>query len=658
VTSTRVGVDIGGTFTDLAAITPDGRLVVHKVPTTPDDPARAMWQALDGITHAPRTTHQTLIHGTTIATNALLERRGARVALVATAGFEDLLWLRRQDRASLYDLTRHHPPPLVERKCVVGVRERMGPDGVLTRLAPAEVKRVVGQVKRLKPEAVAISFLFAFRHPAHEQAVAKALRKALDVPVVASHEVLPLFREYERTSTTTAEAYLRPLLADYVGRLAVEGDKRRIDSLRIMSSSGGTLAPSAASARAAQLVLSGPAGGVVGAQMVAEASGFPDVLALDMGGTSADASLILGGSPRAQRGGSDGIAGIPLALPSIAIETVSAGGGSIGWVDDGGALRVGPRSAGAVPGPVCYGRGGTEPTVTDACLVLGWLDAAHPLAESVKLERAPAERALAALGKKIGRDAAGAATGMVEVATAAMARALKAVSVERGVDPREMALLPFGGAGPLFGCELAEALGMKTVLIPPHPGVLSALGLAAAEERLDFVAPVHEKLDGKTAGRQAAREVGPIGRKYVELAERAARELPGATITCFADCRFVGQGYELTVELASEDPVALADAFRRAHREQFGHADSEAPIEVVAARVVATKGPGASPRGKPTQSGRPGASPRGKPTLDDLPLGHRVVGPAVLPGADATARIAEGWVGTVLPSGAIKVEKQ
>src|SRR5437879_6871473 len=442
-----------------------------------------------------------LVHGTTIATNALLERRGARVALVTTLGFEDLLWLRRQERASLYDLAREHPPPLVAREHVVGVAERMGPAGVLEPLADREVERVVGAVRALAPEAVTVAFLFAFRHPEHERRVATALRGALPgVPVTASYEVLPAFREYERISTATVEAYLRPRVSAYLARLDAPVRERRIGGLRIMTSSGGSLAPAAAACHAASLALSGPAGGVVGARLVGAAVGVSDLVAIDMGGTSADASLVT--AAEALTEGTGSVAGVALALPSILIETVSAGGGSVAWVDEGGALKVGPESAGAVPGPACYGRGGERPTVTDACLVRGWLDADSPLADEVRLDPAAAERALRQLGPAAGSDSARMAAGIVAVAGAVMARALKRVSVARGLDPRRMALLPFGGAGGLFGCQLAEALGMGTIVIPPQPGALSALGRAPADERADLLASFHRPLEvGRASGR-------------------------------------------------------------------------------------------------------------------------------------------------------------
>jgi N-methylhydantoinase A len=652
---TRVGVDVGGTFTDLVAVRPDGVLEIRKVGTTPQDPSLGLLRALealgtDGI--------DVLVHGTTVATNALLERRGARVVLVTTAGFEDLLWLRRQDRAALYDLAKAHPEPLVARRDVIGVSERMGPDGAVAALAESELSRVTALARGLAPESVAIALLFAFRHPEHERRLAAALRAALpNVPVTASHEVLPVFREYERTSTTTAEAYLRPKVAAYLQKTATMTERRGVRSLRIMTSSGGTLSPEQAANRAASLALSGPAGGVVGARLVGAAVETDDLLTLDMGGTSADASLISGGVALTE--GAESVAGVPLALPAILIETVSAGGGSIAAVDEGGALRVGPRSAGAEPGPACYGRGGTEPTVTDACLVLGWLDPQYPLADSVRLDRAAAERALSRL--PFSHDVCEIAAGIIQVATAVMARALKRVSVARGIDPRGMALLPFGGAGPLFGCALADALGMARVVVPPHPGVLSALGLAAAPERVDVLASLHRPL-ADLEGRELAEAFQP-------LVAAAAAALPESGVTRFVDCRYRGQGYEVTVPAPRDDASTLATAFRTAHRARHGHGESDQPIELVNLRVVAERPVPAAPVGRRAGVGVPSAGRRMIVTRDgkrvradvwplgELPAGRQLNGPAVLAGPDATGLIEPGWRGLVHASGAVILER-
>jgi N-methylhydantoinase A len=654
----RVGVDVGGTFTDLVAVAPDGALEIRKVLSTPEDPSLGLFQACDALATRPGAI-ELLVHGTTIATNALLERRGSRTVLVTTAGFEDLLWLRRQDRASLYDLASDHPPPLVRREDVIGVVERSGPDGVLTELTDAAVERAVAAVLAARPEAVAVVFLFAFRHPAHERRVVAALRAALPhIPIVASHEVLPVFREYERCATTSAEAYLRPLVAGYVTRAGAAARSRNIGTFRLMTSGGGTVTAGVAAEAAASLALSGPVGGVVGARVLGAVVGHADLLTLDMGGTSADASLVQGGEAREE--GSTVVGGVPLALPSVLIETVSAGGGSIAWVDEGGALKVGPRSAGATPGPACFGRGGTDPTVTDACLALGWLDPQWALADTVHLDAAAAERSLEPIARALGGDTRRAASGIVEVATAVMARALKRVSVARGVDPRRLTLVPFGGAGPLFGCALADQLGMRRVLVPPHPGVLSALGLAAAAERVELVGALHR--------RAGAGERSAVVAAYTELEARAAVLLPGAATQRLADCRFVGQGYEITVPLTNGEPDGIEAAFNAAHRARFRHGGVEGPVEIVNVRVVAERPAPAPTLGRRVGVGRPtpgwrrmivkGERVRAQVwPLGELPPRVRIPGPAILAGPDATALVEAGWRGTVHQCGAVILER-
>jgi len=646
---TRLGVDIGGTFTDLVALDPGGKAHVVKVPSTPADSAVGLWRAVDQLAaRGPAGTIGALIHGTTVATNALLERRGAKPVLLITAGFEDLLRLRRQDRAALYDLARDHPPPLVERDGVIGVTERIGAGGVVQALVPAEVERVVREVAARRPAAVAICLLFSFADPTHERSLAAALRHALPgTPVVASHELLPVFREYERASTTTVEAYLRPLVGAYVERVAGEAARRGIGEFRVMASYGGTLAAPQARERASALALSGPVGGVEGARLLGRQVGSADLLSIDMGGTSADASIILGGEPLVQSAGDVG--GIPIALPHVLIETVGAGGGSIAWVDQGGALRVGPQSAGAVPGPACYGLGGRDATVTDAALVLGWLDAAHPLAADLRLDPALAREAVARVGRVAGLDLERCAVGILEIATATMVRALRSVSVERGVDPRGTTLVAFGGAGPLFVCPLAESLGIGRALIPPHPGALSALGLAAAQARVEFTASVH----------RLAADLDPAGmeRAYADLEARCRAELPGGALRRIAECRYPGQGYEVAVS-AGPDGAATAARFHRAHRAQFGHADERRPVEIVNIRAIATGAAAAVElTGRAARRGHGGTVTGGRAPLDDLPVGRVLEGPLMLDGGDATGRIEPGWRGVVHETGAVLLER-
>lgn len=651
----RVGVDVGGTFTDLVALGPRG-LVVAKVPSTPDAPERAIWDAYEraGLGAPPAA----LVHGTTVATNALLERKGARAVLVVTAGFEDLLELRRQDRASLYDLTRHHPPPLIPRERVVGVVERMGPDGVVKPLNEDSLTSCVEAVRALEPESIAISLLFAFRHPAHEQRLAEALRAALPgVPVVVSHELVPRMREYERTSTVAAEAFLRPRVGSYVSRFAADATARGIEAPRVMASNGGALSAGLAAERAIWLALSGPAGGIQGAAMVGAASEMTDLLTLDMGGTSADAGVVLGGVATVAAHGV--IAGVPLAVPHIAIETVSAGGGSLGWLDSGGALRVGPESAGAVPGPACYGRGGARPTVTDAFVALGWIEDTAVLGGSIRVSRGLAERAVGGLAREAGLDVPACALGMVRVAEAAMSRALRRVSVERGLDPGMLTLVAFGGAGPLSACALADLLGVPRVLMPPHAGVLSALGMAAAADLTERSVSVHVGADEFAARADALA---------APLVAQLGADLPGAEVSFVAECRYAGQGYELDVPFAAGAWDGVAGSFHEAHQRAFGHRDAAARVEVVALRAIA-RAPRAQGRiGWPRRSITGGTArlririEAGETDAagydwDTLTNGQALVGPAVVAGRNATAFIPPGWTGAVNRIGAIVAER-
>jgi N-methylhydantoinase A len=653
--TTRVGIDVGGTFTDLVVLGARG-VRVCKVPSTPDAPARGLWDAYDAA--APALPPRALVHGTTVATNALLERKGARVVLVVTAGFEDLLELRRQDRAALYDLARHHPPPLVPRERVVGVAERMGPLGPVRPLADAAVADAVARVVALQPEAVALSLLFGFLHPAHEKDVAAALRAALPgVPVVVAHEVVPRVREHERTCTVAAEAFLRPRVGRYVEAVAAEAARRDLVEPRVFASNGGALRGALAAVRATSLALSGPAGGVRGAALVGAASGILDLLTLDMGGTSADASVIRAGQAEVRAHGE--IADVPLAVPHLVIETVSAGGGSIAWLDSGGALRVGPESAGAVPGPACYGHGGTRPTVTDAYVALGWIPADRPLAGSIDLDRGAAETAIAGLAQAAGLEPAACALGIVRVAEASMARALRRVSVERGVDPAELTLLAFGGAGPLAACALAELLGVRRVLLPPHAGALSALGLAAAAETVEHTAPVHEA---------AATWSGTAETLARELAARVHGELPGAELTWVAECRYARQGYELDVPVRREAWQRVTADFHDVHERSYGYRDPASAVEVIALRAVGTLQATAPTLGAARHSSV-GVTSRLRIRLDAgvvdaagydweaLHSGQVIAGPAVIEGQSATALVPAGWIGRVNGIGAIVVER-
>jgi N-methylhydantoinase A len=563
-----LGVDVGGTFTD-AVLVEDGRVRTAKVPT-----AERQEESVVAAAHAVGAARvERFTHGTTVATNALLERKGARTAFVATAGFEHLLHLRRQDRAHLYRLCAEHPEPLVPLERCVGVRERVAPDGVLE---PVDLD----SLPSFDAEAVAVCLLFSFREPAHERAVVAELRRRLPgAHVVASHEVAPEFREYERASTTAVDAYLGPVVARYLGGLERACAESGLPTPLVMRSSGGLATLAEAAAHPAFMLLSGPAAGVVGAARAASAAGFERAISLDMGGTSTDVCLVDGGE--AERSGERVVGGFPVRLPTIDVHTVGAGGGSIARRDTGGAVLVGPESAGAVPGPACYGRGGGSPTVTDANLLLGRLPGR--LAGGLELDREAAVRALGDLDP----------ADVVRVVDAEMLRALRVVSVERGRDPRDCALVAFGGAGPLHACALAEELGIGTVLVPEVAGVLSALGLALADERRDAIRTV----------------LAPL---------QDAGELPAEGE---ADLRYRGQSFELTVPLGEE----LAERFHAAHEARYGYADHERPIELVAVRTADVR------RGPEVQ-------------LAALPP-LQVSGPAVLELDGSTCWVAPGWVG-------------
>jgi N-methylhydantoinase A len=575
-----LGVDVGGTFTD-AVLLEDGAVRTAKVPTA----QRQEESVLAAAEAVGARDVERFAHGTTVATNALLERRGARTAFVATAGFEHLLHLRRQTRAHLYRLCDEHPPPLVPLERCFGVRGRMGPDG---ELAPLELDSLpeLGDV-----EAAAVCLLHAYRDSSHEQAVAEELRRRRpDVHVVASHEVAPEFREYERASTTAADAYLAPVVSRYVSALAESARAAGLPEPLVMRSSGGTASAEEAAAHPAILLVSGPAGGVVGAGRVARLAGFEDAIAFDMGGTSTDVCLLPGGA--AERVGERLVGGLPIRLPTVDLHTVGAGGGSLVRRDAGGAIRVGPESAGADPGPACYGRGGGA-TVTDANLLLGRLPAELP--GGLALDRGAAERALHGISPE---DA-------IEVVNAEMLRALRVVSVERGHDPRDFALVAFGGAGPLHACALAEELGIEAVLVPEAAGVLSALGLVASDERRDSV------------------------RAYL-CALADAGELPDEGE---ADLRYRGQSFELRVPLQPD----LAAAFHRAHEERYGYSDAGREIELVAVRTAHVS---------------PG------PSFDlRAAHGYTCAGPQLVELPGATCWVPEGWAGETDPHGTLVLRR-
>jgi N-methylhydantoinase A len=659
MTTARLGVDVGGTFTDLVALT-DGGLITAKVPTTPRNQALGVVAALELVQPAVGAV-ASLAHGSTVATNALLERRGARAALVTTEGFRDVIEIGRQNRPALYDLTRDRPPPLVPRELRFTVRERMGPDGVLVPLDEGSVRAAVDACREAEVEAVAVCLLFGFLHPEHERRVGEALRDALPgVQISLSSEVLPEFREYERCSTTVANSYLTPRLAAYLERLGVEVEALGLPSPLVMQSSGGAADIQTAAARAASCLLSGPAGGVVGAAWVAGLSGFQDLLTFDMGGTSTDVASVLGGA--VQTTTESVVAGVPVKLPMVDVHTVSAGGGSIAWVDAGGALRVGPGSAGADPGPAAYGRGGKEPTVTDANLYLGYLPDGAELGGEVRLDRDQAEAALGRVGAQVGLDSEETARGIVRVADAEMVRALRVISIERGLDPRELTLVAFGGAGGLHACSLAEELGIGRILVPRAAGVLSALGLAISDVRRDQVSPLLVELGTADRADIEARFAGLEADVRGQLADDARLSLAR-----LADLRYQGQSFELTVE--AEELEELPARFHAEHERRYGYRMEDEVVELVSLRLVAT-----APRDKPELSEAPprrgGGPSRRRARLDDgwqevdvhdraaLGVGSELQGPAVVEFAESTLLVRPGWRATVDQIGTLNLERR
>jgi N-methylhydantoinase A len=663
----RIGIDTGGTFTDFVAAR-GSRLTAFKVASTPHNPAEAILSGIAQILADAEAIPFEIVHGTTVATNALLERKGARTALIATEGFEDVIEIGRQARPDLYNLMVTRPGPLVPRELRFGVVERTGPDGaVITPLDEASLASAVRQITKHKPgiESAAVCLLFSFANPAHEQLVARAL-EPIGIPVSLSHKILPEYREYERTSTVVINAYLVPLMSRYLSALA-EGLKSKVQSpkskaavdfglwtsdygLRVMQSNGGSVSAATAAAEPVRAILSGPAGGVVGALRVCAAAGIRDIITFDMGGTSTDAALCRG---EARTTNEALVAGLPVAVPVIDIHTVGAGGGSIARVDDAGALRVGPESAGADPGPACYGRG-DEVTVTDANLVLGRFGGASLLGGEMPINAERARTVLSRLGAEMSRFAEApvtaerAALGVIRVANANMEAALRVVSVGRGQDPRLFTLVSFGGAGGLHVCELAAALRVPRVVVPSSPGTLSALGVLLGDVVKDYSRTVMKKAAGIP--------VQTLERGFVELEQEAVRDLKlegfdkaRMKLARSVAMRYAGQSFEIDVPWSSR----IEAKFHAAHRERYGYADSSRPVEIVSLRL---RGAGITqkPRFKREPSGRRRpAEPPGTARVylteratrvpvyarKDLRAGDRFTGPAIITEYSSTTLI-------------------
>jgi N-methylhydantoinase A len=662
-----LGIDVGGTFTDLVLLDGAGRVRIHKLLTTSRDPSIAILQGIADLDAGPETV---VVHGATVATNALLERTGARTALVTTEGFGDVLEIGRQTRLDLYALHPTRPLPLVPGRWRLELSERVDCAGhVLQSLDPENTDIVVREILDGGIESVAVCFLFSFLNRDHEQQVRERIITlgGKGAPFVSlSSDIVPEYREYERTSTTVINAYVTPLMSRYLTNLEGGLEGRR---LRVMQSNGGSISADAARALAARTALSGPAGGVVGAFTLTRQAGFPEAITFDMGGTSTDVSLCPG---RVQETSEGAIAGLPLRLPIIDIHTVGAGGGSIARLDPGGALRVGPESAGSDPGPVCYGRErAQEITVTDANLVLGRLDADHFLGGRMTLELERTLDAMQRLARRMSLPLEAAAWGVVRVANSNMERAIRTISVERGHDPRRFTLVAFGGAGPLHACELAATLRIPRVLVPPHPGVLSAQGMILADVVKDYTQTV--MLAAEEAGTEHLEHL------FAPLYERAWADLRAEGLEedkielhPALDMRYVGQSYELTIPLArglGAGPASHAGAFHAAHRKRFSYASDGEPVEIVNLRL---KGIGRTPKPAPAPQPLGNVDPRAA-WIDYKPVhfadaGHPeaarpipaafyerarlepgtiVVGPAIITQLDTTTVVPPGWAGTV-----------
>jgi N-methylhydantoinase A len=642
-----IAIDTGGTFTD-CVYRIGGRLEVLKLPSTPDDPGRAVLEAVRHISKLVPSGNVEVRHGTTVATNALLERQGARVAFVTTKGFEDTLAIARQARPDLYDWNQHRPEPITD--LCFGVTERIGPDGTaLLEPTQSELEELRASIRKTRAESIAVSFLFSFANPAHEQAVAAAL-SSLRLPISLSHQILPEFREYERGATVALNAYLAPRMQGYIQSLE-RGLARRKASLSIMQSSGGILSTASAAREPVRTILSGPAGGVIGALSVARSAGIHQILTFDMGGTSTDVAL-LDANREPQTTIEGQVAGLPVGVPMLDIHTAGAGGGSLAWIDAAGALQVGPQSAGADPGPACYGRG-DRTTVTDANLVVGRLHPDHFLGGAMRLDRARACRALTDLhsGASSFTSIEHLAEGIIRVANARMESALRRVSIERGYDPRTFTLLAFGGAGPLHACTLAQLLGIRCVLVPAAPGVLSAIGILDADLRREFSRTVMF-----APGSPQIAEVFCA----LESEARAAFEEEGVrpTLSLSADLRYHGQGFELRVDWSAH----AVTRFHQLHAQSYGYADPARPVEIVTLRVHAIAR-SRKPRMTRTRLGSPDARHAQisahrifedgrwrRATLCDraqLHPGNRIDGPAVITELSATTYLPTGWTAAV-----------
>ena len=643
----QAGVDIGGTFTDLV-LSDRGRFRIHKLLSSPHNPAQSMLDGLEAITPGGISALTQVAHGSTVATNAILERQGARAALITTAGFRDLLFIGRQDRPELYALHPSIPPPLIPRDRCYEVPERLDFLGnVLQPLDVSALDQVLDEIAQKDVDSIAVCLLFSYVNDEHERQIKQRIIKRgavkYDWQIVLSSQVLPEFREYERASTVALEAFVRPVMTRYIGQLETDLPKRT--SLRIMKSDGGVMRASRIREQAIHTALSGPAAGVMGAFQVARAAGYDRIITLDMGGTSTDVALIAG---RPQPRPESSIDGLPMRIRMLDIETIGAGGGSIARMDAGGALRVGPESAGANPGPAIYGQGGTQVTLSDANAILGRLDAEHFLGGAMALDINAGIEAMGKLGQQVGFSTIATAKGVVDIANVNIDRAIRRVSIARGHDPRDFTLVAFGGAGPLHACEAAERLDIPRVLVPSSPGVLCALGLLLADVAVDYSQSVMllaraDHIDGLAARRQNLLQLAGTDLQQEGMGEDEM------LFAVSLDMRYKGQAYELNIPFSSR----VVEDFHEAHRTTYGHALPDRDVEIVNIRVQGT-GLVQKPAFERTEPHESAAlpfseieSPLGGAIRrfhrDQLSAGSTLEGEALIFQMDSTTYVPPGW---------------
>lgn len=671
-----IGVDVGGTFTDIILTdTTTGQQFIHKIPSTTQSQEIAVIEGIKGLFEKHNISPDEVslvVHGTTVATNAMLERNGARVVLLSTQGLEDVLEIGRQNREDIYSLSADRPEPLVARNDRIGVRERLDSEGEpIENLTKETISEVVKKVLQKKPQSIAISLLFSYRNPTHEKLLLKHLQNITDTYVVSSSDVLPEFREFERTSTTVLEAYLGPLVVGYLERLDTSLQSLLTNStLTVMQSNGGTMRANQARGRAIGLAISGLAGGVIGGWQIAKLGGIEKAITLDMGGTSCDISAIIGDiivRPDNE------VAGLPLRMPSTDVKTIGAGGGSIAWVDDAGILHVGPQSAGADPGPAAYGKGGTKATVTDANLILGRLNPNYFLGGKLKLDSNLAREAVSKLASTLDLSIENTALGIIKISTTNMVQAIREVTVERGSDPRQFVLIPFGGAGSTQAVDIADLLDIDQILVPPFPGITSALGLVCTNLRVDLMRTV--LIDADIANEKHL--LSTLDELSLEATRRLGEQGVSANDTEFTwnvDMRYGGQSHELSIPMTQDVENFTSnsiDKFESLHAESFGYRLDGRKVEWVTARVVAQSILKEYKPYKHLVSGESEPIEKREILLSEgntaeasvyrrknLGIRQKIVGPSIVEQVDTTTYIAPGWNAEQQTDGTLWVRRE